>query len=563
MNGSRCSQTQIGMKISASHTRDRQSIWRFLQTAYRLTFALACILALAPNTAYCHTTDGFLPLQFEGYHAPFGFDETEAYTDVWGTEDFAYLGSQSSGVAIIDIGDPTSMTTSAVFGGSLGVAFSDIRVLDETGYFSTDSGGTYIVDLSIPSSPTSLNQVSAADGGFGSVTNAIVGQNHLFQVSDSSSEIAVFDVSDPFSPTFVTRIDTSDSVGVYDLSIQGNRLYAAGLGGLSGEGAAYIYDISNLNSGSASLLGQVATGANTASVATNDDQSKLLVTHRETGGTLAAWDISDLSASIELESIDASDLDVNSLSAANVVVLDSTAYVAWHQAGVQVIDLDLLEQTDTLFRVGAFGTSQASPLEGFVGNTSVHPVGHDQVLLSDSRWGLYVVDATNVVSLPGDFNEDGVVDADDIDFYSGQIGLASSDTGFDSRLDWDVDGVIDIEDHNFHIENHVVTSNGVTGALLGDTNLDGSVDVLNDAFTLVGNLNSTGPYSYASGDLNADQRVDVLGDAFTLIGNLGQTTDSIVSTPTTSSVPEPGSTLLIGLMITGIIMKRRRNTACV
>ena len=79
----------------------------------------------------------------------------------------------------------------------------------------------------------------------------------------------------------------------------------------------------------------------------------------------------------------------------------------------------------------------------------------------------------------------------------------------------------------------------MTGALIGDMNFDGTVNVLNDAFTLVANLNSTGPFSYATGDLNADQTVDVLGDAFALIGNLGQTTDSIGSTPTTSSVSEP------------------------
>ena len=82
-----------------------------------------------------------------------------------------------------------------------------------------------------------------------------------------------------------------------------------------------------------------------------------------------------------------------------------------------MIDLDLLEESNTLFRVGAFGTSQASPLEGFVGNTSVHVIDHDQVLLSDSRWGLYFVDATNVVNVDvlGDFNADGIVSVDDID----------------------------------------------------------------------------------------------------------------------------------------------------
>jgi hypothetical protein len=126
---------------------------------------------------------------------------------------------------------------------------------------------------------------------------------------------------------------------------------------------------------------------------------------------------------------------------------------------------------------------------------------------------------------PGDFNNDNIVDVADIDFYSGKIGLTNSDPGFDDRLDFDNDGTIEVEDHDFHINTYVETTNGVTGALVGDLNLDGTVNVLGDAFTLVGQLNSAGPFSYGSGDLNADQQVNVLGDAFILIGQLGQTTN--------------------------------------
>ena len=125
----------------------------------------------------------------------------------------------------------------------------------------------------------------------------------------------------------------------------------------------------------------------------------------------------------------------------------------------------------------------------------------------------------------GDFNDDGVVDVADIDFYSGKLGLTSADAAFDERLDFDGNGTIEIADHNFHITTYAETSNGVTGALVGDLNLDGSVNVLADAFALIGQLNSTGPYSYGTGDLNADQQVNVLGDAFILIGSLGQTTN--------------------------------------
>lgn len=122
----------------------------------------------------------------------------------------------------------------------------------------------------------------------------------------------------------------------------------------------------------------------------------------------------------------------------------------------------------------------------------------------------------------GDFNEDGVVDVADIDFYSGRIGLMATDPGFDARLDFDEDGTIGLDDHEIHVTSYVQTSTGVTGTLLGDINLDGEVSVLGDAFILVGRLNGGAPYSYGTGDLNADQQVTVLGDAFILVGNLGQ-----------------------------------------
>ena len=124
--------------------------------------------------------------------------------------------------------------------------------------------------------------------------------------------------------------------------------------------------------------------------------------------------------------------------------------------------------------------------------------------------------------LAGDFDLDGDVDADDIDFYSGNLGLAS--TGDLAQLDLDEDDLVTLADHDLHVTTLVETSNGRTGSLLGDINLDGSVDVLNDAFALVSGLGgSTG--GYANGDLNADGVINVLDDAFRLIANLGQTND--------------------------------------
>ena len=59
-------------------------------------------------------------------------------------------------------------------------------------------------------------------------------------------------------------------------------------------------------------------------------------------------------------------------------------------------------------------------------------------------------------------------------------------------------------------------------AIPGDANLDGEVDVLVDAFLLVGNLGTTSGATFGQGDFNGDGVVDVLNDAFILVGNIGQ-----------------------------------------
>ena len=126
-------------------------------------------------------------------------------------------------------------------------------------------------------------------------------------------------------------------------------------------------------------------------------------------------------------------------------------------------------------------------------------------------------------TLAGDFDMDGDVDADDIDFYSGNLDLPAS--GDLSQLDLNQDGFVTLADHDLHITTLAQTSNGLTGALIGDVNLDGSVDVLNDAFALIGGLGGS-VEGYANGDLNADGVINVLGDAFRLIANLGMTNSS-------------------------------------
>ncbi|MDA8563271.1 hypothetical protein N9L06_02340 [Mariniblastus sp.] len=172
-----------------------------------------------------------------------------------------------------------------------------------------------------------------------------------------------------------------------------------------------------------------------------------------------------------------------------------------------------LTQADGTFNVTGLSFAPGDTISFVVGNNGV--IGGDETALQAS----IAIDLQSDDVL-GDFDGNGVVDCDDLDFYIGNIDSAA--TGSLAQLDLNEDGMVTIDDANFQITTLVQTSNGQTGTFLGDLDCDGSVDVLEDAFALIANLGDPAT-SYSQGDINFDGTVDVLGDAFLLIANLGST----------------------------------------
>ena len=136
--------------------------------------------------------------------------------------------------------------------------------------------------------------------------------------------------------------------------------------------------------------------------------------------------------------------------------------------------------------------------------------------------GYVRVFTSRVLGVVGDFDFDGDVDLADLDRYHGNIGEDA--VGALLALDLDGDGVVGSSDFQLHYSALVETSNGFTGTFAGDANLDGTVDVLNDAFVFVANLGRP-VESWSDGDFSGDGFVNVLDDGFLLIPNIGNRND--------------------------------------
>lgn len=134
----------------------------------------------------------------------------------------------------------------------------------------------------------------------------------------------------------------------------------------------------------------------------------------------------------------------------------------------------------------------------------------------------------------GDFDEDGLLTAIDIDLLSAEVRVLGDDLTYDANAD----GIVDIDDHR-----HWVMSPQYANTFVGDTNLDGTVD-FPDFLALSAGFGQSG--GWGQGDFNGDGQIE-FPDFLALSANFGQ------SATATAPVPEPSSMflLLFGLVAIG------------
>lgn len=321
---------------------------------------------------------------------PFGGNDR--YGDVWGAGDYAYIGSFSgSGVGIIDISDPSTPFLAHHYNPANG-QFKDIKIANGIGYFGSDNGGgVHIVDLSTPSAPLLMASVTSSDDGYDSVHNLFVDSGFLYEVDGKTNVVKVFNVSDPSAPFFVRNIETTDLDFVHDVTVSNGQLFTSGFGGRTD-----IYDVSDIANG-ATLLGTVIAGANSHSNWVTADGNTLVSAQELSGGDVRIFDVSEPSAPSLLSMITATGIGVEAFSPHNPVIVDDLLFVSWYQAGLQVFDIS---DPANPFHLGGYDTFPGT-LSGFDGNWGVYPfLGLEQVLLSDTDGGLFIIDVSAAVPLP-------------------------------------------------------------------------------------------------------------------------------------------------------------------
>ena len=149
---------------------------------------------------------------------------------------------------------------------------------------------------------------------------------------------------------------------------------------------------------------------------------------------------------------------------------------------------------------------------------------------------------------PGDFDEDGDVDCDDIDEMQGAVVAGSGDLTYDL----DEDGDVDCDDLRFLIRNYVELQDGSgrVGTEPGDFNLDGLVNGT-DLAIMGPNFGQSG-VGYCEGNINCDIWLNgtdlaALGAAF-----------GFVAPP--AAVPEPVTLALLTVGTAGLLVTRQRRS---
>lgn len=432
-----------------------------------------------------------------------------SYADVWSESGYAYVGSDrgytvstagngAQGISIFSIsnsGVPTFLPplTSApplpvdapadsfyaptTYRGS---EMEDVEVHDGIGYFSSDVNGTGgrtgvdIVDLSIPFEPILLSRVDTFDCLSGSPSVCGHGKVHtlsvqrfnpntpsetrfLYTSDNTSTVVKITNVTDPEAPQLIRSLSLTGvgaNVDSHEVVVRNNRLYVASKNPSSSSTEAYfhIFDVST--PANPVLLKAFPSGDKTHTAMPTDDGKTLIVAEERANGNVKIYDISNinspndpdtpvLKATLNAANVCHLGTCISAHSPHHVHTHGNLMFLPWYEAGLQVFNIS---NPASPVLVGSYDTSPGNA-DNYSGNWGVDlSMGLKRILVSDRQRGLMVLDASAVV-IPGDYNQDMVVNAADYDVWRASFGTTRSGVHDAPYADGNYDGVVDAADY--------------------------------------------------------------------------------------------------------------------
>lgn len=343
------------------------------------------------------------------------------YGDVWAEGDIACLGIWIGfdslpfyGVGIYDISNPAAPNLLSTYTStnSSHNQFEHGVVRDRIGYFASWSGGgLHIVSLTNPAAPVLLSRITATTTGPQLVTNGydnvhttFLERDFLYEAAhvDNLLSVKVFSVANPSEPVFLQNIVTTNTVRVHQMTAatKGTNviLYTSGWGNSSGTAPAQtdIWDVTKIGTEPAQWLGRIFSGFRSHSSWPTPDGNSLVICREVAGGEVTIYDITNPAAPLVQSVISPASMGLPATLPHNPVIVGNLLYLSWYQNGVHIFDIT--DRTKPV-RLGSFDTFAGENSGPFEGNWGVFPfLGLDKLLLSDIQTGLWIVDATDVLT---------------------------------------------------------------------------------------------------------------------------------------------------------------------
>ena len=355
------------------------------------------------------------------------------FNDIWGYEDengarYALMGGWD-GTYIVDIStNPSSPELVSFIPGSTS-SHRDIKSHENYVYIGTEANypdpelyeqgeyyvepqGIQVIDMSDPSNPVEVSEwdgvveshnIMEADGYL-----YVIGSQSLFSNNGEVEawgldDLIILDLADPSDPIKVGG--WSDGVYIHDVCIYEDILYGCDLYNDN----MYAFDISDKTNPTVITIWPGISHAHSCWVSENGNT--LFTGSETTGGHIMSWDVSDLSNVTYLDSWLPDDGE--NWSAHNVFVLGDRLYISYYVYGLQVLDISDPSNLELAAFYDTFDQETESIYNGAWGTYPFF--GSDNVIVSDRRTGLYVIDVINDGSeLLGDINGDESIDVLDI-----------------------------------------------------------------------------------------------------------------------------------------------------